>query len=882
MKLVSIELSDVRRFVDPVRIAGIGTGLNVLCAPNEFGKSTLFDALQALFFQPHRSASREVKALRPHVGGSPCVTVEVDLPDGRYKLSKHWLGRAQATVHRNGTLIHQADAAEAFIAGLVQAEGDGGPAGLLWVRQGLTRLEGEGDSLKDREAAKSARRNLMTSVTGEVEALTGGRRMDRALARTREELGRYISLATEKPIKNGPLSDAQALVASLTDEKAQLAATARELETALIRRRQVKKDLATLTTPEANAERQTRLEEATLRFDEAKRHADALAASAITLRSAELTQATLTERLAALHRATAAATKASADLVAGQSTARSAKDALATAEAAFAPRAAALAAARIAKAAADTQLAEANRAVLATAAAARRKELSDRVAKATDLMKSRAPLALAAARGPDAKALAEVQALAQTASIERGLRDRSAAQIAFQHSGTARVTIQGEPVSDAAFPVVTETRFDMPGIGSFTLRPAAGHESGALEHAEAALAAALSRLGVGDLKQAASEAAARAEATAALRDIDAALNSLAPQGLAALEAELASLPQAAPQRPDLPDVAKAQSLADEAARVLHEAETAHDAARSEADHLRTLEVRASVKAAALEDEATRAAAALAAFGPDPEAVLLPQLASATAALDAARDSHARLVAAAPDLVSANAALTRAKSVLDAAQAEIQRLQTERAELDTTIRIRSGAGVMEELADTEARLAAATETLAAVTFEVAVLKELATALEAARDEARERYFEPVLAELRPLLRMLWPDAELRFDGESLLPTALVRDGREESLAILSGGTQEQIALLVRLAFARLLAARGHHAPVIFDDALVYTDDDRIEKMFNALHLQAAGQQIIVFSCRQRAFRDLGGTSLTVLRLSSDRGAEDHASGEAVRA
>ncbi|MEY3307905.1 MAG: hypothetical protein RLZZ413_1943, partial [Pseudomonadota bacterium] len=69
-----------------------------------------------------------------------------------------------------------------------------------------------------------------------------------------------------------------------------------------------------------------------------------------------------------------------------------------------------------------------------------------------------------------------------------------------------------------------------------------------------------------------------------------------------------------------------------------------------------------------------------------------------------------------------------------------------------------------------------------------------------------------------------------------------------------------ALLVRLAFARLLARTGRHAPVILDDALVYTDDDRIERMFDALHGQAADLQIIVFSCRQRAFRDLGGTKL----------------------
>ena len=865
MKLVSIELSDVRRFVDPVRIDAIGSGLNVLCAPNEFGKSTLFDALQALFFQPHRSASREVKSLRPHVGGSPCVTVEVDLPAGRHTLSKRWLGKAQATVHRNGTLIHQADDAEAFISALVQAEGDGGPAGLLWVRQGLTRLEGEGESDKVRASAKSARRNLMTSVTGEVEALTGGRRMDKALSRTREELAKYVT-ATGKSLKGGPLAEAETLVATLTADKARLENTARLLTAALSRRREVVKALADLTATDAVEARKTRLDEATRRFDEAKRHADALSSSAIALHSAELAQTTLSGRLAALHQAQAARAKAATDLQAGAAAAVAAKEATSQAEAALAPRALARAAARSAKAAADTLLAEANRALAAQAAADRRRDLAERLAKARDLAARRAPLAQAAASGPDAKAMADLQTLAQAAALERALRDRSAAQITFYHAGqnagAARVTTGGTAVPDTPLPVLAETRFDMPGLGHFTVKPAAANDSSAFDRTEAALTAALAQMGVPNLATAQTRAAARAEATAALRDLDAALKSLAPHGLAALEAEIAALPEATATLADLPTVDAAGQLAHDANITLQTSEIEYETTRAEAERLRNAEVRACVNADTLAALLGQAEAVLAGFGADGDATLMPQLASATATLTAARASHDALVAAAPDLTAAEAAHARARSVVDSAQAELARLQTERAELDATIKIQSGAGVMEELADTENRLTAATATLAMLSFEVAVLRELASTLEAARDEARDRYFEPVLAELRPLLRILWPDAELRFDGESLLPTTLVRDGREEPLSILSGGTQEQIALLVRLAFARLLAARGNHAPIIFDDALVYTDDDRIEKMFDALHAQATGQQIIVLSCRQRAFRDLGGTKLHV--------------------
>ncbi|MEO1001386.1 MAG: hypothetical protein AAFW69_12420, partial [Pseudomonadota bacterium] len=109
--------------------------------------------------------------------------------------------------------------------------------------------------------------------------------------------------------------------------------------------------------------------------------------------------------------------------------------------------------------------------------------------------------------------------------------------------------------------------------------------------------------------------------------------------------------------------------------------------------------------------------------------------------------------------------------------------------------------------------------------------------------------------------LWEDAELRWSDDTLLPEALVRRGTEEPIDILSGGTQEQIAFLVRLAFARLLAASGRHAPLILDDALVYSDDDRIERMFDALQGAAEDLQILVLTCRQRAFRNLGAPTLS---------------------
>ena len=52
------------------------------------------------------------------------------------------------------------------------------------------------------------------------------------------------------------------------------------------------------------------------------------------------------------------------------------------------------------------------------------------------------------------------------------------------------------------------------------------------------------------------------------------------------------------------------------------------------------------------------------------------------------------------------------------------------------------------------------------------------------------------------------------------------------------------LLVRLAMGAMICERGEPVPIILDDALVFSDDDRIEQMFDALNRAGQKQQVIV--------------------------------------
>jgi len=863
MKIRSITLDNVRRFTDPVRVGEIGDGLNVLSEPNEQGKSTLFDAIQALFFKPHGSRDKEVTALRPHAGGAPQVTIEIDADGRRFTVMKRWLQKPAATVHRDGTLIAQADAAEAWIADLLGGDA-GGPSGLIWVRQGMTDLTG--GSTKEQKAALDARRDLMSSVGEEVEAMTGGRRMDSALARCREELAAYAT-KTGRPYANGPWKTALDRVDTLTEQRDALAATADDLHGALAERKRARRDLRELEDPAAAEGRRKKLEAARAAHAAAERHAEELDAEARKLDMARLTAENARARLDGFREALKEETDATKAAAAAEMAAGDRKTALETARAAKEAAERDLDTAQKALESAETARTLALRARAARDGADRRRELEHRIAEAEKARSAMETAKATARSGPDAKTLTRIEHLAAAHATAIATRDATATQvIARYEEGKDDAIRTGDmPLPDGQpVPLPRATRLSIAGIGELEVRPGdAGHDDSTVEAAANALRKALDAIGADDLDAARASAAARVEAERAHGEAKAVLNSLAPDGIDPLREALAEIPQVESDT-DATDPEEAEAALEAASAAHTQARVALDTTSDRLSDAREAATRAETALASLRDRLTRAEGALAKYGGSTEEALASEVAQAGEALAAAEKIHAEKASHAPDLAGTEAALNRAASVDQGARDEIARLKPLLARLDERITRSSGDAVEERLAETEEALSAAKATLARIEHEVAVLQRLEKALEAARTEARERYFTPIARELKPLLHLLWPEAELTWGEESLLPDALIRDGQEEPIDILSGGTQEQVALLVRLAFARMLATAGRVAPVILDDALVFTDDDRIERMFDALHRQAGDLQIIVLTCRQRAFRDLGGKGL---RLAS---------------
>ncbi len=865
MRLRSIRLENVRRFVDPVEIGGISDGLNVLSAPNEHGKSTVLDALHAVFFKPRRAWDKEIRSLVPHAGGDPAVSVEIEVAEGVFWIEKRWSHRrnGDARIKAGKGLVRQADEAEAWISDILKAPRDGGPAALLWVRQGRT-------SLDNGDASHSTRRDLLTSVAGEVEAITGGRRMDAAHDRCRRDLGRYLT-PTGRAKADGPLRQWQDEVERLDAARREFMAKSERLRQELDRRRSLRRELADLEDPVEQEKRKVRLAEAETAHSVAVRHAESLeqATSAEHTRRVEAGRAE--EQLALLDRDLAERDKAAKALLDEKEQARRAVSELRRSEA---KRSEALNVRDSANVRAELAADTVKTVLVAARAAAeteRRKELIQKIERAQELRQLAEEAAARARKELADPVLEEIERLDESARVVRRARELEAPAITVTYAPgrTDGVTISGRPLSGGKrLPLPDGVRLDIDGIGQLDVHPGQRPDDETLARAEEKLAQALQAADANTVEDVRASVNRRREAELARRNAKADMQNVAPGGVDALRDQLAAIPEKTEKEDNLPTFGEAQQEDESARQARAKASEEYEAACSEHAQAKAATERAEAAAESARTRLARAEATLSRIDePRTERARREEaLSRARAGLDDATRRRMKLEEDAPDLEIAAAALERARSVVERVRKDSERIRLELARLDTFIGSQAGEAVDEELADIDSRLANARTRLTDLEFEVAVLKRLGEALETARTSARDRYVEPVMQELVPLLWLFWPEAQLQFDAETLLPTELMRAGTKENFDILSGGTQEQIALLVRLAFARMLANAGTPAPIILDDAIVYTDDDRIERMFDALTRQAHDLQIVVFSCRQKAFRDLGGRGLEILPVT----------------
>jgi hypothetical protein len=194
-------------------------------------------------------------------------------------------------------------------------------------------------------------------------------------------------------------------------------------------------------------------------------------------------------------------------------------------------------------------------------------------------------------------------------------------------------------------------------------------------------------------------------------------------------------------------------------------------------------------------------------------------------------------------------------------ASLPALERERAELDARAReaergVASLEGELRGAEETIPDVAALDEALAATRAEIARLEAFARAVELARatvekrkDEAHRGFARRLEEYSADVLGTITAGryGEIRLDPATLaIRVRIPETGAIEDLALLSAGTRDQVALVVRFATARMFAEGLETPPLILDDPFAYWDTARIERCLLILTHAAADAQTLLFT------------------------------------
>jgi energy-coupling factor transporter ATP-binding protein EcfA2 len=868
MRIRALRVAETGCFREAVALEGLSGALDVLAGPNELGKSTLLRALHALLFESYKTTKEAIKELMPYAGGAPLVEADIEIGQALWRVRKRFLQGKAAELRRvgSGEMLRGGDAEQK----LEEMLGEAAPAlRLLWI--------GQRESLEPLAPDAGQAATLRGLLSREIEAVAGGRQAQAVLAAATAELLKLLTPATGKPATGGPLKqaidDCARLEAELADaRRARAEAEGRFARLAIARaRRQELSDpfvLARLAA-EASAARAA-VEAAREAGDKAR-----LAHSEWQRLEAERSTATdaldRRQRLARERARLVADTQAAAGLIEARRTAsddaaRAAKDADDR-----------LSAARKIEQHVRARLSAAHMERSRARAEAERKEIEERQADAR-----RVGEAMAKLRETIGAIRVSEPLLQRIAAEERSILklqsriEAASARLTFalEPGGRDRVRIAGKPALNGETLIATSpVTIEIEGIGRIRLEPGASEEresdTADLAAHESVLAELLASAGAADAAAAATLLESRREAEAHLREMQSRLAALLPGGEPAVAARLATL--AAESRRDGPaetepaDVLETRLAAAETerGRAEEDAASARDRSTEARLSLGTLLAAAEERRgrlASLETEIARAPAT------EPLAETLETATRAAndarRSLDAWREKAPTKEAAASlaqALESASAAESRARADLEANEREI-------AELNGALGRDRESDLDQRVAELEGELDRARARRERHQRAASELSLIKAAFEAVRAERRGDSVAPVIEAIRPYLGLVLPGATIDLD-QHFAAGRLARSGSEEPVARLSQGTREQIAVLARLGFARLLAGRGKPAPLILDDALVYSDDERIARAFEALTLASGLHQVIVLTCRTNSFAALRGKRLEITRWAA---------------
>lgn len=887
MKLRSLSVNQFKKFTTPHRLDGIGDELNLFVGPNEHGKSTLLDALQAVLFARYGSKAKPIQELQnDRSAAAPVVELIFEIDGSEYVLKKRFLKREYAKLQCPNGAVLEADAAEAELRRLLEFEAPGnwganrespGMWGVLWVQQGK--------SFGRPELTSQAQQTLTDSVQAEIGELLGGQRgrqlpevvgaqlAELVTQKRQQPTGRYkdavvdeesfVSQLNELRQRQGQVAETLQRLSRAQDELGQLEADSQdrkdqeELDESRRELVRVKQHQSKVEAANSELENRTRalghkLNAQSKRNDrraELMRERNELGESQERLKALRQEESEAHGPLNQLKKAHEAAEKAVESAVQYEATWREIEQAVGQTE-----------------------------------------EMTSLQSRQAQLLQ--AQVRLEGARSAVAEVKLDDSLLQRIRTVSRELAEANArlsgaaTQIRFVFADGRQdgVAVNGEPVSDAhaTYEAIEPATISIADRGRIIIDPQLADGSEMREaqlESRSAFEAALAEAGVRSLAEAEDLRDSRRDLEARFDAAELEVSRLEPWGenevqrLDALSAWQQSLSVELKEAVAAHGRLEATERFQEAQQATRDrrdeegdARAAHDQCRQSVQDLtdRVLALQGAVdtnsERIAREEEVFKADVE---ERPD-ESIAEEVLTAESALMDQRRELETLQAEAAPsDGAHLEARIKQLEGELGDRRNSRGSLEREIANLRGQIEVQDGAGIDESIDQRQRELDHAQSVTAAYEREAAVLNLLLKTLRDAEQEARDRYLEPIVNKVQPYLKILFPDdpsVQVSLNDTFNVVGVSRESGYEEEFEHLSMGTQEQIAVVVRLAFAEMLVAQGTPAAVILDDALVFSDDTRMKAMFDILSHAAKSVQIIVITCRKQLFEGLGAKHL----------------------
>jgi len=841
-------------------------GVVVVSGANEVGKSSMIEALDLLLESRDRSTKKEVKQVKPtnsDVGSE--VSAEISCGPYRFVYRKRFHKKCETeltvlTPRREQLTGDEAhERVRAILAETVDND--------LWHAQRV--LQATSTTAVDLSGCDALSRALDVAA-GDDAALSGTEPL--LIERIDTEYGRYFTL-TGRP--TGEWSAAISRLADTEAAVAECAAAVAEVDERVCRHSVLTEQVAELSQqriaagPRLAAARAAAdwIAELTNQAREAKLVADAAAATGFAAAAAHNGRVRLLTEIET-RTATVAAAEAEAKQAAdAQSTARA--DAEASAAAAE----------NAAQVLTDLQrrAESARRTVDQLADREEADRMSARLTKIAAIERDRdrlgAELSTIAVNeellGRIEDAAAAVDGIGgQLALTSAGVEFTAAADIELA-AGDQRVSLSaGESWSITA---IGPTTVEVPGVLTARVTPGATTLDVQAKYAAAQqeLTAALAAADVVDLAAARSADRRRRELQGSRDQLTATVAGLCgDEPIDELRSRLAQLRAGQPDQPDpvAPDIAAARAELD-AAEAARSAATAESEARRQkavaADaRLAELSTCATVLQNKVETQRSELDAATDRLAQERSSVSDENLAAATDAGRQAVDNAERrvielageLAGAAPEAVADElaAATEAAESLRDRYEDAARALR----EISIELSVFGSEGRQGKLDAAETDREHAASRHARVGGRARAAQLLRSVMTRHRDSTRQRYVEPYRAELQRLGRPVFgPTFEVDIDTDLCIRSRTL-DGNTVPYESLSGGAKEQLGILARLAGAALVT-KEDTVPVVVDDALGFTDPDRLARMGQVFDSVGEHGQVIVLTCSPERYDGVKG-------------------------